>query len=151
MKGGQKRTGTRITFLLKKKIITPSTDKLYYRNKIGDEATFFTIYPNGVLKKNINNEHFFQESEYYPLKINDQGSENILDIPENINKTPEEAILKHLNKIKNLDKGKHVLNKLFFIYNDKHYKLQNLAKGSIKVQNTNNKYRIPWKKNKKDM
>ena len=31
MKGGQKRTGVRITFLLKKNLIIPSNDKLYYQ------------------------------------------------------------------------------------------------------------------------
>ena len=149
MKGGQKKTGVRITFLLKKKLIYPSENNLYYINKSGDEPAYFSLYSNGVIKKNITGEHYFQESEYYPLKINPTESEKILDIPENINKNQDKSILKNLNKIKFDDKGKHILYKLFFIHDNKHHRLQNLLKGGIKIPNTNDKYRIPWKKNKK--
>ena len=131
MKGGQKRTGVRITFLLKKNIILPSNDKLYYQKVKTDDPVFFTIYSNGVLKKNITNEYYFQESEYFPLKINSQGDEKLINLPEHINKSPDEAILMLLNSIKESNKGKHVLNKVFYKHSIKTFTLQKLASSTI--------------------
>ena len=49
MKGGQKRTGVRITFLLEKNLMIPSSDKLYYQRVKTDVPIFFTLYENGVI------------------------------------------------------------------------------------------------------
>ena len=55
-----------------------------------------------------------------------------------------------LNSIKESNKGKHVLNKLFYKHSIKTFTLQKLAKGRIKIPNTDlNKYRKPWFKNNK--